>query len=140
MQELNVAWATLRDAKLRRRYDESLRLDDRGAAPTRPAKRPFVPFHPEDEDDDDTWRFVDDATDPDTAPGPIVQLVPLALGAAAVALGVLGVLLRARAIWGFALVIGALSLVAFLLAPMVTMALAARVERERHAGKRSKGR
>lgn len=134
MQELNNAWATLRDEARRRRYDESLGLDESPIAQQRPVKRPFVPFHPEDEDDDDTWRYADDTTDPETAPGMLVQLVPLALAAAAVALGVLGVLLRTKALWGLAVVVGVLAVIALLLAPMVAMALAARVENERRTG------
>lgn len=141
MRDLNSAWAVLGDVSARERYD--LTLADGPSAPgpgtrakpkvdiNRPADRPFVPYHAVDEDDDDEWRYVDDVTDPETAPGAVVQLAPIAL----VVLGVLfvigGGVLRALPIMAFGGVFVALGLVGFLIVPLAVMAKASTVEQRR---------
>lgn len=150
MRDLNSAWAVLGDARSREMYD--LTLSAGPAAPgagagrppkpavdiNRPVDRPFVPYHAVDEDDDDEWRYVDDETDPDTAPGAAVQLAPIALVAAGLLVLVAGTVLRALPVMALGGILLALGLVGFLIVPLAVMAKASTVEqrRDRERGQR----
>ncbi|MFN8053408.1 MAG: J domain-containing protein [Acidimicrobiales bacterium] len=145
MRDLNSAWAVLGDAEARRAYD--LSLPDGPAAPprvdiNRPVDRPFVPYHAEDEDDDDTWRYVDDETDPETAPGAALQLGPMVVVAVGLALVGAGLVTRAAPLAALGGVAVGVGLVAFLVVPLMVMARASTVEhrreRDRDAARRNR--
>lgn len=143
MRVLNSAWTVLGDPEARRRYDLTL-PDVAPQAPQsnvhRPVERPFVPYHAVDEDDDDEWRYVDDETDPDTAPGTAMQLAPMVLLAVGVALLIVGGIVKVTVLVGFGAALIALGAVGFLIVPLMVMARASTVEqrrdREREARRR----
>ena len=144
MRDLNEAWAVLGDAASRNEYDERLARFSGGTGtsagsgpdrPTinRPVDRPFVPYHPVDEDDDDEWRYVDDVTDPETAPSAVMQLGPMVIVAVGFGLAVVGAVLRTAAIVAFGAVVVVVGFVSFLIVPMLVMSRASSVEHRRAA-------
>jgi len=146
MRDLNSAWAVLGDAEARERYDLTLAAGP--SAPGRPGRerpkvdinrppdRPFVPHHAVDEDDDDEWRYLDDVTDPETAPSTVVQLAPIALVVLGLLFVVGGGVLRALPVMAFGGVFVALGLVGFLILPLAVMAKASTVEQRRERNRR----
>jgi hypothetical protein len=140
MRALNQAWAVLGDAEARRAYDRGLGVEGERSGPTvvdRPAEKPFVPYHEHDEDDDDTWRYVDDETDPETAPSRWVQLGPGVAVATGFVVAVLGAFVGVKelAVLGGLLVV--LGVVGFVAAPLMVMAQASTVERRRAEDRKS---
>ena len=135
MRAINAAWAVLRDERRREAYDLSLSDVGRASGPTlnNPVRKPFVPIYAEDEDDDDSWRFEDDVTDPLTATGPALQFIPLLLVIVGVVCAVMGWLLTLDAIKKFGIVVAIIGLVGFLAAPLIAMGRAKSVEARRDA-------
>lgn len=137
MRDLNSAWAVLGDPHARQEYD--LTLPDAPGAPARasrstvrrPEERPFVPYHAVDEDDDDEWRYTDDATDPDTAPGALLQLAPVGLIALGAVLVLVGAVVGIPPLAAFGAILAGLGAVAFLIVPLAVMARASTVEQRR---------
>ncbi len=127
MLRINEAWAVLGDPLRRDRYDETLRLADRRVRVTRLDASGFTPI--DDEDDDDSWRYEDDVGDPRTAPKRVVVLAPLVTVALSIAAAVVWVVTAHEVALGLTVVFGALSVVGFLVAPLVAMAKASRYER-----------
>jgi hypothetical protein len=126
MREINLAWQVLGDDESRAAYDRSLGLRSDGGPVSRGPiiKQPsaaFRPFEPEDEDDDDAWRYEPDEGDPSTVPprllmvaAPVLFVVGLALLAASLTVGI-------RALFVLAVAALGLSLVAFVGTPVVAM-------------------
>jgi curved DNA-binding protein CbpA len=139
MRELNEAWAVLRDPERRAAYDRSLRAGAPGPAANVAGRtvvhtpsRDFTPFHDEDADDDDSWRYEPDEYDPATALGRVLSMAPVVLVAVGAALGVVGLVTggepgRALVAAGFVgLLLGGLM---FVLAPLVAVTRSAHHER-----------
>lgn len=114
MRAINEAWATLGDPTRRRRYDLTL---DVLAPPPRP-EPPWAPdtVGEDDEDDDDERPF-----------GVAVPaagwyaLVPVGLFAASVLVGLVGLVMALPGVLGVAFLLFALSCLAFLAAPLLSL-------------------
>jgi hypothetical protein len=126
MREVNAAWWVLSDVGRRARYDAELDLDVPAGPVIHRPDSTFTPF--DDSEDDDDWRYEPDVGDPRTAPGR-VSLVPMGLLAASVAVGLAWMVLDEDRLLAVSVVLGVLSLVGFVLVPVVVMARAARYER-----------
>lgn len=152
MRVINEAWSVLGDPERRRAYDLRLRVGTGdgvatagpGAGDVTTPSRDFTPFHAEDEDDDDTWRYEPDEYDPRTGIGRWLStggplLVLAGLGVLALALIMGG---RVLLVGGFVLLVGAV--VAFVGTPILAMAKGQdnerRVEAERRRRAREDGR
>ena len=128
MRDVNEAWRALSDPDRRARYDFEMGLMGGGGPTINRPDTTFVPYDDSD-DDDDSWRYEPDVGDPRTAPGRFVSLMPVVLLLAAVGIGLAALILdeaRLLAVAGFLL---AMSLVAFVVVPVVAMARAAHYER-----------
>jgi hypothetical protein len=134
MQELNDAWAVLGDPAARRRYD--LSLDRPDGPPTeriRPNRDPqpppgtgWTPRRGDDrwQSDFRGWADERDELDDDGPPGPrgALAVLPVALFAAAILCGLLGVVLSARALLAAAFGLVVVSAALFAVLPILTMA------------------
>ena len=140
MRELNSAWAVLSDAEARALYDLTLAGEIGGTARphiNRPVDRPFVPYNPDDEDDDDEWRYVDDVTDPATAPSAALQFIPICVVVFGLAIAGAGAILRTAEILTVGIIFVLLGGVGFLIVPLMVMSKASTVEHRRQRGRRS---
>ena len=135
MRAINAAWAVLRDEGRREAYDLSLSDVGRAPGPTlnNPVRKPFVPIYAEDEDDDDSWRFEDDVTDPLTATGPALQFIPILLVIVGVVTAIMGPWLKSDGIFAFGVIMLIIGSVGFLAAPLIAMGRAKSVEARRDA-------
>lgn len=132
MLRLNEAWAVLGDPQRRARYDDALRACSPRARVTRLDTGGFVPLDDDEEDDElAAWRDGDDVGDPRTTPRRAVVLAPLVGIAVTIVAGVMWVMTGRREAVAVAVVAGALSLVGFLVAPLIALALASRYEPRR---------
>lgn len=126
MREINLAWQVLGDDASRAAYDRSIGLrDDAGPVSANPLIRQpssaFRPYFPDDEDDDDAWRYEPDEGDPDSVPPRALLIAPPALLAFGLALVVLSLPLGSNvllAVGVIALVFGGLLFVG---TPVVAM-------------------
>jgi hypothetical protein len=127
MLRVNGAWSVLGDPASRAAYDAGLEPESRAFA-HRPAAAPFVPYDTT-EDDADDWRYEPDVGDPRTAPGRRVVMAPMVcLWLAAVAFGV-WLVSPGKALILLAAALAAVSVVGFLVAPIVAVAKASQYER-----------
>lgn len=117
--QVNAAWEVLRDPDARARYDREVGIERRYE---------FVPIDPDDPDDD-WFRYAPDVGDPRTAPGGRVLAAPLVAAVIAVLLIGAWLVVGHPGILVAAVVAGALSVIGFVVAPIVAMARAARYER-----------
>jgi hypothetical protein len=126
----NAAWEVLSDPGRRRAYDEQLAWGVE--VPSRPGVRhlddTFVPY--DDSDDDDSWRYEPDVGDPRTAPSRWLVLAPIVLLGMAVLTLLTWLLLDAEVFLFIAVALGALSVLSFILLPLMAMARAAEFENE----------
>lgn len=128
MREINEAWAVLGDAGRRRAYD--LAIGMRGAAPGDVAGDVFVPFEVDDEGLDPR-----DIPDVPYRPGPpppsrrLATMAPVALFAAAVLLGVVGLAIGLMPVVAVGAVVFAVSCLLMVVAPLVALLDASRNER-----------
>lgn len=125
MRAINLAWQVLNNDEGRAAYDRSLGLrDDVGPVSSGPIIRQpstaFRPYVPDDEDDDDSWRYEPDEVDPQTVPPKIFLVGAPGLAALGLALAALGLMIGPAMI-----VVGIIclmfSLLLFVLAPMLAM-------------------
>ena len=131
MRELNIAWRTLSDPARRSSYDRQIGVvedrDRRRRSPLQPSTE-FRPYFEEDEDDDGAWRYEPDVGDPATVP----PVALLAAPPAAVVIGVAVMLISLpsgnRTLMAVGLMFLALSVLLFVLAPLVAMFRGMRVE------------
>jgi hypothetical protein len=127
----NAAWEVLSDPARRRAYDEQLALGVE--VPRGPRIRhlddTFVPFDATD-DEDDAWRYEPDVGDPRTAPSRGLVLAPIVLLGMALLTLLTWRLLDAEVFLFIAVALGALSLLTFILVPLMAMARAAKFENE----------
>jgi hypothetical protein len=114
MREVNAAWAVLGDAGRRADYDRRTLNPPDGPGATGAAgpvrhqpSTEFTPYHDEDEDDDDSWRYEPDEFDPATSVGRVLGAGPPLL------------LLGGMALLGVSLVVGFAPLTALGLACVV---------------------
>lgn len=118
MQEINEAWAVLGSAERRARLDDQ-------------AKETFRPFEPAADDPDPRdqpdrpYRPVAPAI---TRRAAQIRMAPVGLFAAAVLVGVVGMVVNVVPLWSFAVVLFILSCVAVLVVALVTMVEATRDE------------
>jgi len=130
MQLVNEAWAVLSDPEQRRRYDDSLRQPTASGVPgPRPAQYDFVPY--DDSEDEIDPRLLDDVGVAGTEVRRTVQLLPVLLflgGLIGVVLGLVINLMFLTAVGGIGL---ALSVVAFLIAPLTAISKSINAERSR---------
>ncbi len=122
MQAVNEAWEVLGDAAARRVYDRSLAARWSNSATAAAADTEDYGWNAE------RLHFLDDDGLAAELPRGMRWLVFLAPGAfvAAVGVGSLGTVLEQRMLMAAALALGGLSIVLFLLAPLVTMAYESR--------------
>jgi hypothetical protein len=126
MREINLAWQVLGDESDRAAYDRALGLrDDPGPVARGPViKQPsaaFRPYFPEDEDDDDSWRYEPDEGDPDSVPPKALLIAPPALAALGVLIVVLSVPTGIRALLLVGIMCLAASVLLFIGTPVVAM-------------------
>lgn len=132
MREVNEAWAVLRDPVRRRRYDDEVRQGTAGrrppapAGPDGPARPGWRPLASDTAwmDDFEAWKY--DAEDfvprdPPSATRSTLTVLPVALFAAAIAVGSIGLVLDARPVLAAAFVGVALSAALFVALPMIEM-------------------
>ena len=132
MLEINAAWAVLSDEDRRGRYDLRLGIGDaRRSGYVADLDDTFVPYDDGDDLDEgaDDWRYEPDDGDPRTAPSRPVVLAPVVLGALAILTLVAWILLDDSRLGAAAGFLGVLTLISFLLVPLVAMSRAARFER-----------
>jgi hypothetical protein len=144
MRDLNEAWAVLRDPERREDYDRRIGVSGGRSFVRPPEPATFTPVDADDEDDIDDvidlgW-YEEDEGDPRSAPGRAALAVPIALTGAAVVAFASWVLLAEEVVFVAAVVLAALAFVAFFALPVVVMAKAARVERDRPGGPSSADR
>ncbi len=134
MQDINAAWEVLGDPGSRRRYDDAVRagtaegpVRPAPAGPRGPAGKPWRPLADDTAwmDDFEAWRHEDDdLVAPDRPPAPgrrILTMLPVAVFAAAVAMGSVAMVLQSRPLLAVAFVGVAFSAGLFVLVPMVEM-------------------
>ena len=115
MRAVTEAWATLGDPGRRRTYDLTL-----GAAPAPSAS--WVTSAPGGARDDETdLDLLDDRPFGSAAPSGWFAVVPVALFAASVLVGVVGLLVALPALLGLAGLLFALSCLAFVAAPLLSL-------------------
>jgi len=132
MREVNEAWAVLRDPDLREAYDRRIGVTGGRSFVRRPPPSAFTPIEEDDDVESDELGiglYEEDEGDPRSAPGRGALAVPVALAAAAVLAFGGWVLLAEEVVFVVAVVLAAMSFVAFLALPVLAMAKAARVER-----------
>jgi hypothetical protein len=129
MRELNAAWAVLSDRERRAHYDLALGIGDvPRSGRVADLDDTFVPYD-DGFDEDEDWRYEPDVGDPRTAPDRRIVMAPIVLGASALFMLAAWVLLDDGRLGAVAAVLGVLTLVSFVLVPLVAMARAARFER-----------
>lgn len=126
MRVINLAWQVLNNDAGRAAYDRSLGLrDDGGPVSSGPIIRQpstaFRPYVPDDEDDDDSWRYEPDEVDPQTVPPKIFLVGAPALAGLGLAIAALGIPLRERSLIVVGIICLMFSLLLFVLAPMLAM-------------------
>jgi len=138
MRELNLAWRTLSDTGRRSSYDRQIGVgDELGSDPHAPLQpsTEFRPYFEVDEDDDDTWRYEPDVGDPATVPPVALLVAPPAAVVIGVAVMLISLPSGNRTLMAVGLMFLALSVLLFVLAPLVAMfrgiRVEARVSRER---------
>jgi hypothetical protein len=131
MLEINAAWAVLSDEDRRGLYDLTLSMGGaRRSGFVVDLDDTFVPHDDGDLDEGtDDWRFEPDVGDPRTAPSRRVVLAPVVLGSLAILMLVAWILLDDSRLGAAAGFLGVLTLISFLLVPLVAMSRAARFER-----------
>lgn len=136
MQQINLAWSVVGDPRQRAAHDARVGTT-RGAAGTGAVRiradagapgTPFRPFHEFDEDDDDSWRYEPDEGNPATAPGRVLTFLPPALFAVGVLVLAAAAVVGLTEMVAFGLVCVALSVVAFVAVPFITLTRGARHE------------
>ena len=126
MREINLAWQVLGDDSGRAAYDRSLGLrDDPGPVASGPIIRQpstaFRPYFPEDEDDDDSWRYEPDEGDPDSVPPRALLIAPPALLAFGLAVAVISLPLGSNALLALGAIAMVLGALLFVGTPVVAM-------------------
>jgi hypothetical protein len=131
MREVNAAWAVLSDRDRREFYDLTLGIGGaRRSGHVADLDDTFVPYDDGDSDEGaDDWRYEPDVGDPRTAPSRRVVLAPVLLGSLAILMLVAWILLDDSRLGAAAGFLGLLTLLSFLLVPLVAMSRAARFER-----------
>ncbi|HEU5150542.1 MAG TPA: J domain-containing protein [Iamia sp.] len=126
MRDVNEAWSALSDPARRRAYDATLAQGRPSAPPRpRPAGRAWSPRAEDDAwmDDFAAWRDETDLLPPDP-PGPRrpVRLLPAGVLAAAVLVGVVGLVLAHRATLAVAFMLVGISAALWIWLPLVELA------------------
>jgi hypothetical protein len=126
MLQINLAWQVLNNDEGRAAYDRSLGLrDDVGPVSSGPIIRQpstaFRPYVPDDEDDDDSWRYEPDEVDPLTVPPKIFIIGAPGLAALGISIAALGIPLEKRELIVVGIICLMFSLLLFVLAPMLAM-------------------
>lgn len=130
MLRINEAWAVLGDHESRSRYDMTLVPPAEAPRVRRLSAEGFVPLDDSD-DPDEEWRYSEDVGDPRTAPARAVLFAPLLGVTLAVGVGILGLVTAQPAALRGAAILGVVSFVGFLVAPLVALAKASHFEHRR---------
>lgn len=137
MRRLNDAWAVLRNAESRAKYDRELERRTKKEPPRERVKPQHEPFRPhsayetyqEDEGNND-WRYEPDEGDPATAPGKVLQMLPTILLVSGLMLGVFGLLIRVGPLVAMGIGVIIAAGISFVFVPLVAMTKAASTERQ----------
>jgi hypothetical protein len=125
MADVNAAWSALSDPARRRAYDESLGRTRRTEPRPRPAAKGWAPRTDDDEwmRDFASWKAETDVLPPDP-PGPRrpVRLLPAGVFAAAVLVGIVGLVLAHRPTLAVAFMLVGISAALWIWLPLVELA------------------